>query len=1574
METKKILGLDIGTNSIGAALINIPKSFDNFGKEGEIEWLGSRILPTDAASLQKFESGGQVETKAANRRLLRGSRRLKQRYILRRTRLIQVFKILGWLDESFPENFKDEIKKDENFKFKMKDYLKFSDKTIEEATKLLGVENKKGELKIPEDWIIYYLRKKALTEKISLKELARIIYMFNQRRGFKSSRKDLKEEKIEEKKWVEILKIDSVEELKEDGIKRKDGKLTFIIKAGKYEWKVNKRRKPEWEGKEFQLLFTEKNGKLNDAPKVPEKDDWELLMTALDNQIGKEFPGKYFFDKLVEDKNYKIRQIAVRREKYKKELETIWNTQLELRKNENKEQEILNENKIEIIILTLYKHNEAKQKELKEKGLLHIISEDIIYYQRELKSQKNSIAGCRYEKVKFKTKEGEEKTTGVKVAPKSSPEFQEFRIWQDIHNIRITENEQIIDGKKKLDVELNIIDNSIKEKLFELFDKTAELTQKNIFDEINKVCGLKLNKDTHKINMFANREELKGNETKEYFRKAFKKINLDENKNKIPYDFKGEKLTATEICEKLISDKVLLQKLWHILYSISSSDKEKSEKGIKTALSNPKNNFNLPEAIIKHLSRLAEIKKQYASLSSKAINKLLPLMRCGTHWNDKEIEQKAKSFLEFKQTAKYKELGEKIKSDLTNLEALEDFQALPPWKAGYVIYGFHSEKESTQKYSSYNEIDVMKLIPNNSLRNPIVEQVIREAMFLVKDICKEYGQPDEIHIELGRELKKNAKEKEKIANRNAKKRDEKDRIKKMLYELMNDKEFEEYNEDEKKVISKFVTKPNPESPIDIEKFKIWKSTAGKLDEEVEKYFTSKDTKEKIPTSAEIKKYALWLSQKCKSPYTGKIIPISKLFTNEYEKEHIIPRSKLKYDAFDNLVISESGINKLKGNLLARAFIQQKGNDKPIMFEGKEYTILTEEKYLSHCKEIFEKTNYKKYKNLLCEEIPNDFISRQLNDTRYITRKLSELLYPVAKEKEGIIFTGGSITSELKNEWGLNKIWKEILLPRFQRLEKITGNTYIINDKDEYGNPIVHIQVKENKDFELKRIDHRHHALDALVIAATTREHIRYLNSLNAVDNDEELKNVKLKLVKGKIREFHLPWKDFTEKAKEKLNETIVSIKANNKVVTKPKNKYLKWKQKEDGTWEKVLFKQEPNKKWMAVRKSMFKEPQGAIYLKDIVTKRFLSTKEKMDIVRLQINRMKVQNTPAQKHTSYIYDQEIREAIKYIIKLSGGDLVAIENYFKKNKIKDINGEVINTVKVAVFNEYAAKRVSLDKSFTHDKINKIPYAENGKSIIGNLLHDHLTEYENYAEKEKELKKKKEDELTQEEKEFLKNPIPEPFAGEGLDRLTKKNKGKPINKVTIYERKDPDDKFKNTYYETDKGGNVFYVMYENENFERDESKSISVLKAIENKIQNKPVYGEDKENHKTIVLSPNDLVYLPTKEEIIKIKNKEENPINWNDKKQIFERIYKVVRSSKKECYFLKHNIAKMIVQYDAKIGYGEIGSQNYSESTINFPKYDKEGNDITETSTSIKDTCIKIKVNRLGNIVEINGKKS
>ena len=90
---KKILGLDLGTNSIGWALVNI----DENGKPYKIEGMGSRIIPM-GAELSKFEQG-QAQTKNANRRITRGIRKLNKRYKQRRNKLIYALQQLNMLPE-----------------------------------------------------------------------------------------------------------------------------------------------------------------------------------------------------------------------------------------------------------------------------------------------------------------------------------------------------------------------------------------------------------------------------------------------------------------------------------------------------------------------------------------------------------------------------------------------------------------------------------------------------------------------------------------------------------------------------------------------------------------------------------------------------------------------------------------------------------------------------------------------------------------------------------------------------------------------------------------------------------------------------------------------------------------------------------------------------------------------------------------------------------------------------------------------------------------------------------------------------------------------------------------------------------------------------------------------------------------------------------------------------------------------------------------------------------------------------------------------------------------------------------
>jgi CRISPR-associated endonuclease Csn1 len=1635
---KKILGLDIGTNSIGGALINLPLKLEDYGKEGSIEWMGARIIPTDGDYLTKFEKGqtAGVKTKAADRRSKRGARRLKHRYKLRRSRLIKIFKALEWLPFNFPlddpQKFKSTIKEQKDFRYSISEYLPLSESTINEFKEEMGISDKKRfdktknkvvDFLLPQDWIIYYLRKKALTQKIEISELVRIIYMMNQRRGFKSSRKDLKDTVIlpydefiirKDKKdftdngletqFVSITRIKSVK-LKEEK-KEQKGNILNVYSIEPEDprmqsWEETRKNKPEWEGKEFTFLVVQKvdkKGKFTqNKPQVPNEDNWALCTTALDEKIDTEiYPGKYFFNELKqaykENRNFKIRQFPVYRWRYKMELETIWRKQCEL----NPELKLINTDKniiaklAEILYPTQVKNNMAKLAEFRNNDLLHIISNDIIYYQREIKSQKNSISECRYEKRKGI--DGE--IYGLKCIPRSSPLFQEFRIWQDIHNIRVLEKEVKQDDKTYLDVDVtnNFIDENVKELLFELFNSKAAITEREILTVIKNyrpTSNIKLdvykkeNRYSHKINLFAKRDELKGNELINRYRSIFKKAGFD-----------GEHILAD-------SDK--LMKLWHIDYSITSSDEEKTRKGFISALSKSVNRkkkdktifLDFPKNVIELLCNLPELKKEYGSYSAKAVKKMLPVMRSGKYWNKKGItpavQNRANQIMERLNDINHntRRISE-IADDDVHRQVIKSFigkgdltKSLGVYQAEYIIYDKHSEKDiavinSVEEFGKY----IQREIPTNSLRNPVVEKVVRETMFLVRDVWKQYGTINEIHIEIGRSLKNNSDEKKRIADIQKNNFDEKQRIRQLLYELLNDgidqyvdtensKPFECKSEIQLK--KSFEVKPNPENPIDIDKFRIWRSLSKLTDADWDK----KVKDEKIPTEQQLKRYALWLSQNCRSPYTGKIIPLSKLFdSTQYEIEHIIPRKKLKNDSFNNLVIAEWGVNKAKDNQLAANFIST-SNGKCV-YGGIEYKLFTYEEYDAYCKDTF-KFQISKRKNLLATEVPQDFIERQLNDTRYIGRKLSELLSPIVRSNDGtlngngVLFTIGSITSELKSNWGLNNVWKDIIRPRFERLEKITGKRFIIPDQNDSNK--YHFDLTKNPKLELKRIDHRHHALDALIIAATTREHVRYLNTLNAADTDEEFKKFRRTLVKGMIREFNKPWNNFTENAKDKLIETIVTFKSSNNIISKPQNKYI------HGYTEKgkpIKYEQKQITRWMAVRRSMFKEPLGVKWLKE--------TKEVpvLDAFKIEIDRQIVDKDKEKRKTApYIYDQHARQAIKQVIyqidiNLDEKDylLSEIENHLKKvaksvpngkiNKngkpikqsVYTLNGVDYEKISVAHFVRYKTKRMSLNKkeyveTLTIEKMkNDFPYFsedEKKNSALNNLFLKHIKEYNN-------------------------NPK-EAFNAEGIEILNEKaiadsKISKPIRSVTRLDGKvDEEDMYKGGFYETDKGANAYFIMYENQKTKiREGFFSVAVHKAIERLNDTmKPGIADKRAGYDIIIISPGDLVYVPTKEEQGKIKAgiSAYDAINWKNSCHISNSIYKMIKSTEGECHFAPYRYVNNIPIIDS-----EFGANNCSEKAWDGEIIYKENNKgkltRTDNGTRIKDVCIKLKVDRLGNI--------
>ena len=179
-----------------------------------------------------------------------------------------------------------------------------------------------------------------------------------------------------------------------------------------------------------------------------------------------------------------------------------------------------------------------------------------------------------------------------------------------------------------------------------------------------------------------------------------------------------------------------------------------------------------------------------------------------------------------------------------------------------------------------------------------------------------------------------------------------------------------------------------------------------------------------------------------------------------------------------------------------------------------------------------------------EDIPEDFINRDIRETQYISKKAIELLSRVTKR---VIPTTGAITARLRKDWGIEQLLKEMSLEKYSALtEEVTNRE---------GKKTVKI-----KDWS-KRSDHRHHAVDAITVAFTSENHIQYLNNLNARESenheDSDLYGIQERITfkpkNNSSRRFTPPTVNFRNDVKEQLANVLVSIKARNKVVTKNKN-------------------------------------------------------------------------------------------------------------------------------------------------------------------------------------------------------------------------------------------------------------------------------------------------------------------------------------------------------------------------------------------------------------------------------------
>lgn len=1041
---KTILGLDLGTTSIGWAVVREAEPFSD--EKSEIVRLGVRVVPLTVDERTSFEKGKSITTNA-ERTLKRGMRRNLQRYKLRRQALIDELKSTGWIGDDFI----------------------FSETGPGSTFRTLR------------------LRAKSASEEVTLGDLARILLQINKKRGYKSSRKavsgddgqaidgmavakEMYDKGLTPGEYVYLRMLEgryAIPEFYKSDLQDEFDRIWALQKSFHSELtdelyrKLSDRNKPQtWAICRDELGIQGQKSSFTGKERLKEayyyrhlaatqEVNLEVLTCALQEINGQKASlsgllseisdrskelyfnnltvGQMLLKRIEENPNNSLKNIVFYRQDYLDEFERIWTVQS--------------------------KYHAELTPELKKR-----LRDIIIFYQRPLKSQKGLISLCEFEARKVDvTIDGvkKEKNIGPRVCPRSSPLFQEFKVWQTINNIFVNGAALDDEDKSVIAKELMFRDKLKDRDLLKLIFKTTKGLSVNFKEVDGNRTMATLMKACVKIAENLGYDDIE-----------LSKLSSEDQKDRIEEIFKGQgfKTGFLHFDSSLASPEFEHQdsyRLWHLLYSYEG---DKSASGDESLVKCIMNLCSMDEGSAKILAS-CKFLPDYGSLSAKAMRKILPYMKDGLEYS-----------------------------------------------AACVMAGYRHSKRSLSKeeLDTKEYSDHLSLLPKNSLRNPVVEKILNQMINVVNSVINVYGKPDEIRIEMARELKKSAKEREEAQRDIASATTESQKI----IEILKGEPF-------------FLTSPTRN---DIIRYRLYQELA---------------------------------QNGFKTLYSNTYIPKDKLFSKEFDIEHIIPQALIFNDSFSNKTLESRQCNLEKGKTTAMDYVKSKYDEAGVRA------------YRDRVNGLIDKGISKtKAKWLLMEgkDIPEDFINRELRDSQYIAKKAREILESLVKF---VVPTTGSVTARLREDWQLVNVMQELNWDKYARL----GLTGVREDKDGRRIPFIQDWTKRN--------DHRHHAMDALTIAFTRRQFIQYLNHLNSkIDavswdkKDLDLRDYDLDdiqfgnlssgdrygIVKALQDRFlykdgndkyrfvpPIPLDEFRAQAKEQLSNILISFKAKNKVCTRNVN-------------------------------------------------------------------------------------------------------------------------------------------------------------------------------------------------------------------------------------------------------------------------------------------------------------------------------------------------------------------------------------------------------------------------------------
>ena len=311
------------------------------------------------------------------------------------------------------------------------------------------------------------------------------------------------------------------------------------------------------------------------------------------------------------------------------------------------------------------------------------------------------------------------------------------------------------------------------------------------------------------------------------------------------------------------------------------------------------------------------------------------------------------------------------------------------------------------------------------IANPTVHITLGQVKRLFNAIVDRYEKPHEVVVELARDLKQSREDRERDLIENRKNLERNDRLRQIAADAGQD---------------------NP-PPHLMRKLRLWE--------------------EQGPVGARV------------CPFTGEMLSIERVLSEETEIEHILPYSRSLDDSMANTVLCMRAANREKGR---KTPFETWGGD-PEHYEQ----ILARAADLPHNKQWrFQENAMERL------EERGGFLGRQINETRYLSRTTRRYLESTV-HPDRVWVTPGQLTAMLRRAWGLNSL---------------------LSGAD-----------------QKERNDHRHHLIDAVVVGLTSRSLLQKVatDSAHAVDD-----------LGGRVaRVVEDPWQGFRQDVKGLVERVVV---------------------------------------------------------------------------------------------------------------------------------------------------------------------------------------------------------------------------------------------------------------------------------------------------------------------------------------------------------------------------------------------------------------------------------------------------